>query len=159
MKQKLIAWFSARNARERTLVLLMGFALLWLILWYGVWLPLQNAIDEGKAAINRARDTQTWMLTQAQQHDLRVRRVLVENPQQALTESLKANKLAPSQLAIQGQKATLTLEPVAFAALFQWYVALNRSSGIQLESITLTPLAKNDNALKVEMTLFWGKGS
>ncbi|WP_024561807.1 type II secretion system protein GspM, partial [Franconibacter pulveris] len=65
MKQKLIAWFSARNARERTLVLLMGFALLWLILWYGVWLPLQNAIDEGKAAINRARDTQTWMLTQA----------------------------------------------------------------------------------------------
>ncbi|WP_024561768.1 type II secretion system protein GspM [Franconibacter pulveris] len=88
-----------------------------------------------------------------------MRRALVENPQQALTESLKANKLAPSQLAIQGQKATLTLEPVAFAALFQWYVALNRASGIQLESITLTPLAKNDNALKVEMTLFWGKGS
>lgn len=137
----------------------MGFALLWVILWYGVWQPLQTAIDDGKAAIHRARDTQTWMLTQAQQNDLRVRRTLVENPQQALTESLKANQLAPTQLAIQGQKATLTLEPIAFARLFQWYVALNRASGIQLESITLTPLAKSDSALKVEMTLFWGRSS
>lgn len=157
MKQKLVAWFSARNARERMMIMLMGFALLWVVVYYGLWQPLQTAIDNGKTAINRARETQTWMQTQALQHDLRVRRTLAANPGQALTESLKANKLAPTQLSVQGQKATLTLEPVALATLWQWYVSLNRASGIQLESITLTPLAKNDGTLKVEMTLFWSK--
>lgn len=157
MKQKLTAWFNARNAREKTMILLMGFALLWVAVYYGAWLPLQTAIDDGKAAITRAQETQRWMITQVAQNDLRLRRAQVANPQQAIAASLKAQNLTASQLAVQGQKATLTLEPVAFAALYQWYVSLNRASGIQLESITMTPIEQGDSALKAEMTLAWGK--
>lgn len=157
MKQKIIAWFGARNARERMMLALMLFAALWVIAFYGIWQPLQTAIDDGKAAINRANSTETWMLDQVAQNDLRVRRTLVANPPQAINDSLKAQNIAHSPVAVQGQKATFTLESISFAAFYQWYAALNRTSGVQIESVQFTPLEKSDAALKVDLTLFWGK--
>jgi len=62
-------------------------------------------------------------------------------------------------LAVQGQKATVTLEPVSFAAFYQWYVMLNRTAGVQIDSVQLTPLGKDDSALKIDVTLFWGKAA
>ena len=157
MKQKLSAWFNARNGREKMMVMLMFFAFIWVVIFYGIWQPLQGAIDAGKAAIDRANSTQTWMQQQVVENDLRVQRVRVANPQQAITDSLAKNKIQHTPLAVQGQKATVTLEPVSFAAFYQWYVVLNRTAGIQLDTVQMTPLGKDDSALKVELALFWGK--
>ncbi|MCZ7835231.1 MULTISPECIES: type II secretion system protein M [Atlantibacter] len=159
MKQKLNAWFNARNGREKMMVLMMVFALLWVAFFYGIWLPLQGAIDDGKAAIERANSTQTWMQQQVVENDLRVQRARVANPQQAINNSLKQSNIPHTPLAVQGQKATVTLEPVSFAAFYQWYVMLNRTAGVQIDSVQLTPLGKDDSALKIDVTLFWGKAA
>ncbi|WP_312982423.1 type II secretion system protein GspM [Atlantibacter sp.] len=157
MKQKLSAWFNARNGREKMMVMLMFFAFIWVVIFYGIWQPLQGTIDEGKAAIDRANSTQTWMQQQVVENDLRVQRLRVANPQQAITDSLKQSNIPHTPPAVQGQKATVTLEPVSFAAFYQWYVVLNRTSGVQLDTVQMTPLGKDDSALKIELTLFWGK--
>ncbi|AWH88367.1 type II secretion system protein GspM [Limnobaculum parvum] len=155
MKEKLIAYFNAKAPRERVLMVLGVITLLWGLLFYGVWIPLQNAVQEGWQSISRSQDTISWMQEQAQERDLPAYQLIADDPKQAIEQSAAEAKITLAPVQVAANNADINIDNVPFSSLKSWLTTLNSTSGIRIETITMAP-ADNVGGVKVQLKLAWG---
>ncbi|MBK5145241.1 type II secretion system protein M [Budviciaceae bacterium BWR-B9] len=155
MKEKLIAYFNAKAPRERVLMVLGVITLLWGLLFYGLWIPLQNAVQDGWQAISRSQDTITWMQEQAEERDLPAYQLIADDPKQAIEQSAAQAKVTLAQMQMAANSADIIIDNLPFASLKSWLTTLNSTAGIRIENITMAP-ADNAGGVKVQLKLAWG---
>jgi len=140
-------WFENLQPRER-LILVVGVVVSVLVLLYaGVWYPLQRDLQRLERSVAEQNQNVTWLRTAAQEvRQLRsstTRRQVSSAPLLTLVEqSARQAGLGATLSRVEPQgnsQARVWLEAAPFDAMVVWLGQLRASQGITVESVVLDP--------------------
>jgi general secretion pathway protein M len=139
---KLRAWYAGLQERERRVVAIGGIALVIVVLFGGLLLPLQSAVSSAVKRADDRRDDLTWMhanMAELQSGASTVFNDSGEAPvvivdrvarEQGLGSTLKGTQ--PS-----GNGVRVQLEAAPFDTLIIWLARLDQRYGLAIDSITV----------------------
>ncbi|GAB4350028.1 MAG: type II secretion system protein M [Gammaproteobacteria bacterium] len=140
------AWWAGLAQNERRLVMLGGVALLVVLFYALIWLPLQKERDRLTEELSAQRENLAWMQT----HAAEARALLAKRPSvrplsgQSLLglvdRTVRGNRLTETLQRIQpeGNDAVrVWLEAASFDDVSRWLGQLEQRHGIRVESINI----------------------
>jgi type II secretory pathway component PulM len=147
-------WFWDRPTSERYILGVLGAALVAVVLIFGIYLPLSNAVQASseryaQAVINAARVEAKLGALNAPKP--KTRPTLSGPIEEVVGQSAAIKGFSPEQLVRQDDKrVSLTIPAAQAQALYMWLAELEQG-GIQPEALTVTP--QGDGILAVQATL------
>ncbi len=153
MSALLQAWDS-RTPRERVLLAVMAVAVVAVVGFYGVIMPLKHGVEDARERVVVARQQADALAMASRQS---APRAADGRPVSAIVEASPASLGAP--IARKRQEAdgafTIWITAADARALLTWIAGLERSSGLSVVGVTTSRL---DNGL-VEAEVTFGKGA
>lgn len=136
------AWFAALESRERQLLLAGGAVLIVLLVYLGVWEPLQGKVRSLNQTVQDQQDTLAWMQgAVAQAKALRASgpaRGQLATGQSLLSlvdSSARARQLGGALKRVQPEgdrQVHIWMEAASFDALVDWLAELDRTQGVRV---------------------------
>lgn len=144
---KLLLWYQALQQREQRVVAFGGGAAAFLILVFGLLMPLHSAVSRGLERNETKREDLTWMQLHASEirdpgiplaQETNEAPVLLVNRigrEAGLTDALRGSQ--PSGTGVRVQ-----LEAAPFDVLVSWFATLDERYGFAVESVTVDRAAR-----------------
>lgn len=139
------------SERDKRALLVLAIFLVAVILWRGIWLPLDNAIIRTREVYMSARSDYTWMKAHAPQPQSET-----DNTSLVSTVNSSASLL---QLSIahaepmQDNTVQVTIAPAPFDLIISWLERLQREHRIKASRIMLEKSANSPGYVSAQLTL------
>ncbi|HEX4153131.1 MAG TPA: type II secretion system protein M [Steroidobacteraceae bacterium] len=140
--EKVRAWYSHLQERERRIVLLGSVALAVLILVGGVLLPLQSAVSSAQKRADTRREDLDWMHLNAAEIASAGPALAKDTGEAPVVIVDRVGREAGLGPALKGSQPTdsgvrVQLEAAPFDTLVTWIAGLDQRYGLSIESITV----------------------
>ena len=138
-------WWLNLAERERRILLLGTAAVLFALLYWGGWAPLQQHLQQSQHQVQQLQQQLNWMHQQAPL----IRQLKQTAPinaatdidiASALTASSQTQQLALKRIQPQGENALVELDIIGFDQLVSWLDLLEQQYGITPQQIELQSL-------------------
>jgi general secretion pathway protein M len=133
-----LAWWTGREPRERVLLAVLGALMLAVVVWYGVWAPLNgwavSARDrqaEAAASLVQAERAQAEIARFEQMRGGKGNATAQALTQSAAQAGVIVNKVEP----IAGGGLTVWTNPAEPTALFGWLASVRRELGVGVRQL------------------------
>lgn len=163
MIERIKPWWQSLALRERHLLTVGGGLLVVMILWYGLWSPLQQQIKNSELQVERQRQTLHWM--QSKSSELRnlqatsatgVGAVLNGSVEATLYQSARQFQLSIQRIQPQGKQFSVDIANASFNQLLDWFLLLEQQYGISVTGIELTAEPSRQGVVQVRRLLLRG---
>lgn len=138
-------WWLNLAERERRILLLGTAAVLFALLYWGGWAPLQQHLQQSRHQVQQLQQQLNWMHQQAPlirqlKQTARINAVADIDIASALTASSQTQQLALKRIQPQGENALVELDIIGFDQLVSWLDLLEQQYGITPQQIELQSL-------------------
>jgi general secretion pathway protein M len=145
--QKLKAWYTNLQERERRVVLIGSVALAALILVGGILLPLESAVSAAQKRAETRRDDLAWMHVNAPELASAGTTTFNDTGEPPVVVVDRVGREAGLGTALRGTQPSGTgvrvqLEAAPFDTLVNWIATLDQRYGLALDSITIDRAAR-----------------
>ncbi len=138
-------WWLNLAERERRILLLGTTAVLFALLYWGGWAPLQQHLQQSRHQVQQLQQQLNWMQQQAPllrqlKQTAPINAAADIDIASALTASSQTQQLALKRIQPQGENALVELDIVGFDQLVNWLDLLEQQYGITPQQIELQSL-------------------
>lgn len=138
-------WWLNLAERERRILLLGTTAVLFALLYWGGWSPLQQHLQQSRHQVQQLQQQLNWMHQQAPllrqlKQAAPINAAADIDIASALTASSQTQQLALKRIQPQGENALVELDIVGFDQLVNWLDLLEQQYGITPQQIELQSL-------------------
>lgn len=145
-------WWQQLNSRERSLVQIMGTAIVIFVLYSLVWQPLNTKLAAAEKTLSSRQDLLTWVEEQTTRYQSIKPNARGKKTTGSLSSivnrSASQHQLVISRMQPQGDNLQVWLESAPFTQLLYWLEHLANNEGLQVQAIDL---AQGDNAGEVRV--------
>lgn len=138
-------WWRQLAERERQILLLGAASVLFALLYWGGWAPLQQNLQQSRGQLKQLQQQLDWMQQQAPLvHQLKqtapLNHVVEIDMASAITASSQTKKMTLKRIQPQGDNTLVELDIVSFDQLVNWLDLLEQQYGISAQQIELQSL-------------------
>jgi general secretion pathway protein M len=138
------AWFAGLEANERRLLIIAAPLVLLMLLYVGIWEPLNSRVATLRASTAEQESLLAWMRGAAQEvkqlrgrGDQRVKPASGQSLLSLVDRTAKSGQLGPALKRVQpegDQKVRVWLESASFDDVVRWLTLLETQHGVRVES-------------------------
>jgi general secretion pathway protein M len=144
---KLLAWYASLQQREQRMVTIGGIVVAFLILVFGILMPLQSAVSSAARRNETKRQDLAWMQVNAPEIRAAGNQVGADTGEAPVVLVDRVGREAGLAGALRGTQPSGTgvrvqLEAAPFDTLVAWLATLDERYGLAIESITLDRAAR-----------------
>jgi len=155
-------WWLNLAERERRILLLGTAAVLFALLYWGGWAPLQQNLQQRRHQVQQLQQQLNWMHQQAPllrqlKQTAPINAVANIDIASALTASSQTQQLALKRIQPQGENALVELDIIGFDQLVNWLDLLEQQYGITPQQIELQSLPTLVGKVQVKRLLLGRK--
>lgn len=150
-------WFLQLQPQEQRALKLLGVFLGAVMLWYGMWLPVQGARDRHEQSYRVALADLRWM--KSQEGAAKAAPVVNDAGQGESLLSVATGSAQRFHIALshaepaEAGRLHVSLESVAFDALMLWLDALQREAGVHAVRVSFERQAERSGYVRVTLVL------
>ena len=137
-------WWQDRTTGERRIVLAAALVLLSIILYWNVWSPLQQHLQQQRGQVQQLQQQLSWMQQQAPL--VRQLKQQSASPREysgdiasTLSNSSQGYQIVLKRIQPQGTNALVEMDTTSFEQLVSWLNMLEQQYGITPQQIDLQP--------------------
>jgi len=144
--EQLKTWWEGISPREQLLTMISAVVIAIAILYWGIWSPLTDQLNNSKAQLMRVEKTLAWTQEKATvllQADTGKAPVRGRNLTQVLNSSARQDNITFSRIVNKKDQIEVWITEVEFNAFVKWLANLSNQHGI---AVLNADLAKTDRA-------------
>ncbi|WP_258239959.1 type II secretion system protein M [Pseudidiomarina homiensis] len=137
------------NSRERLLVSIAGVVLAICVVYFAMWQPLQNGIEQRELQRNAQQETLTWVrentgrylaLSQQAQRPNRTSGAVTQATDipRIITEQARSFQLDVGRMSPEGESLVVVMNDVPFTQVLALLDALQAQGGLNIEQLDIT---------------------
>lgn len=156
--QQLKTRWQTYSPRERLLIGCGAAALGVSMLYYAMYLPLQQMNINSQQTLKRQQETLNWMRSEIDNKNIPLRVITTGNVRSIVESSAKELNVSLVDIQQQGKRLSFTIAKINVYQLKNWMREINIASGVQLEKIMLTPVDHLSD-VKAVVQLSWNSSN
>jgi len=157
--EQLKTWWEGTSPREQLLTMISAVVMVIGILYWGIWSPLTERLDNSKIQLTRVQNTLNWTQQKATlllQSDIGKPSLSGRNLTQILNRSARQDNITFSRIVTKADNIEVWITEVEFNALLRWLANLENQHGVTVLNIDL---AKTERAGYIKVNrLLLGNG-
>jgi len=147
MREQFKSWWATLSEREQLLSLLSALALLLAVIYWGLWSPLADQLQESEIKLSRAEQTLSWvqektvLLQQAGagQHKVSSKKLSLT---QIINKSGKQYGIKFSRIVNKKKQLEVWIADIEFDLFIRWLTSLNNQYGVSVISTDFSKIEK-----------------